>query len=136
LGDQIQMKWFKNLHLLLSAIFIIPIGFVYGLYPQKILPQLFDFTIIGTDLPNIFRATMGLYLAMGIFWITGIIKSNLWRAATIANIVFMLGLAFGRIVSMKLDGWPSVYFSAGLVVEVLFAVWGIINLRSNRYKHI
>ena len=128
------MKRFKNLHLILSSIFIIPIAFVYGLYPQKILPQLFDFTINGTDLSNIFRAIMGLYLAMGIFWITGIIKPGFWRAATMANIVFMTGLAAGRLVSMKLDGSPTYYFSFGLVLEALLAAWGIVNLRNAEYR--
>ncbi|MES2374739.1 MAG: DUF4345 domain-containing protein [Bacteroidota bacterium] len=128
------MKKGKNLHLILSAIFIIPIAFVYGLYPQKILPQLFDFTISGTDLSNIFRAIMGLYLAMAIFWIIGIIKPEFWRAATIANIIFMTGLAAGRLVSMKLDGPPSLYFSAGLALEALLAAWGIMNLRNAEYK--
>lgn len=128
------MKRVTNLHLLLSAIFIIPIAFVYGLYPRKILPQLFDFTISGTDLSNIFRAIMGLYLAMGIFWIIGTVKPGLWHAATIANIVFMSGLAAGRMVSLILDGAPSFYFSTGFVVEVLLAAWGIMNLRNAEHK--
>jgi hypothetical protein len=123
------MKSTKNLHLILSVIIIIPIALVYGLLPEKILPHLFDFAVTGTDLSNIFRAIMGLYLAMGIFWIAGIVKPELWRAATIANIFFMSGLAFGRIISMKVDGPPSAYFSMGLAVEALLAVWGIVNLR-------
>jgi hypothetical protein len=128
------MKKYKNIHLLISSVFIIPIAFVYGLRPQNILPQLFDFTVSGTDLSNIFRAIMGLYLAMGIFWIAGIVKPELWRAATIANIVFMSGLACGRMISMKLDGPPSACFSVGLAVEALLAAWGIMNLRNPDYK--
>jgi hypothetical protein len=131
------MKIAKNLHLIVSVTIIIPIALVYGLLPEKILPQLFDFAVTGTDLSNIFRAIMGLYLAMAIFWITGIVKPELWRAATLANIVFMLGLASGRIISTKLDGPPSGYFSGGLVVEVLLGVWGIMNLRRTAFlKHI
>ncbi len=127
------MKRAKNFHLILSTIFIIPVAFVYGLYPQKILPLLFDFTVSGTDLSNIFRAIMGLYLAMGILWIIGTVKPNFWRTATIANILFMSGLAFGRMFSMTLDGPPSIYFSIGLLVEVLLAVWGIMNLRNAKH---
>jgi len=123
------MKRSTNYHLILSVILIIPIALVYGLYPEKILPRLFDFTITGTDLSNIFRAIMGLYLAMAIFWIIGIVRPKSWKAATIANIIFMGGLASGRLISLLMDGMPSIYFLLGLVVELLLAGWGIKNLR-------
>ena len=123
------MKSFKNLHLAISVLLIVSIALVYGLLPDKILPELFDFTISTTDLSNIFRAMMGLYLGMAAFWIMGIIKSQIWVAATMANIFFMGGLAIGRIVSLLLDGTPDVYFLAGLFVETLLTVWGIRNLK-------
>ncbi|MDB5210842.1 MAG: hypothetical protein JWQ30_1669 [Sediminibacterium sp.] len=123
------MKSSTNYHLILSVILIIPIALVYGLYPEKILPRLFDFTITGTDLSNIFRAIMGLYLAMAIFWMIGIVRPKFWKAATIANIIFMGGLASGRMISLLMDGMPSIYFLLGLVVELLLAGWGIKNLR-------
>lgn len=123
------MKSSKNYHLILSVILIIPIALVYGLYPAKILPQLFDFTITGADLTNIFRAIMGLYLAMAIFWIIGIVRPQLWYAATMSNIIFMGGLASGRTISLVLDGMPSIYFLVGWVIEIILMVWGIKNLR-------
>lgn len=120
----------KNLHLIVSVIIIIPIALAYGWCPEKILPKLFAFTVNTTDLVNIFRAIMGLYLAMAAFWIMGIWKPSHWRAATITNIVFMGGLALGRVASMVIDGIPSVYHSAGFFLEIILAVWGIKNLRS------
>jgi hypothetical protein len=123
------MKSFKNLHLAVSVLLIVPVALVYGLLPGKILPGLFDFTIHTTDLSIIFRATMGLYLGMAVFWIMGIVKSKTWVAATTANIFFMGGLAIGRIVSLLLDGSPNVYFLTGLFVELLLALWGIRNLK-------
>ncbi len=104
----------------------------YGLMPNGLLENLFHFKIEGIDLSGIFRALMGLYIAMTIFWIVGIIRSEYWTAATISNVFFMSGLAVGRIVSLLLDGIPSYSFLAGLIVEILLAVWGIINLR--KYK--
>ena len=123
------MKSFKNLHLAISAFLIVPVALVYGLLPGNILPGLFDFTINTTDLSNVFRAMMGLYLGMAGFWIMGIIKPKIWVAATMANIFFMGGLATGRIVSLLLDGTPDIYFLTGLFVEALLAVWGIRNLK-------
>ncbi len=71
---------------------------------------------------------MGLYLGMVAWWVTGVLKPQYWRAATITNVLFMLGLASGRILSLIADGIPSVYFIVGLGLELLLAAWGIGNL--------
>jgi len=44
----------------------------------------------------------------------------------------MIGLALGRTISLVIDGIPSIYFLVGLVLELLLALWGIINL--NNYQ--
>lgn len=118
----------KNIHLLLSAVIIIIAGLVYGVSPDKTLPGLFDFRVETTDLKNVFRAIMGLYLGMAAIWIIGIIKPGLWFTATLMNVIFMGGLAIGRLISLLTDGWPSVYFIAGLLAELLLAFWGVLNL--------
>lgn len=94
----------KNLHLGISSIVVILVGLSYGIYPGKVLPILFDFRVETTDLNNVFRAIMGLYLGMGIFWIIEIYRSKHWQSATLTNIIFMGGLAFGRIISLMVDG--------------------------------
>jgi hypothetical protein len=119
----------KNLHLITSVIFIIPIALVYGLYPKMTLSPLFDIKVETINLKSIFRAIMGLYLGMAAIWITGIRKPKFWITATLMNIVFMGGLAAGRLLSLALDGFPSIYFLAGLVVELSFAFWGLKNLK-------
>jgi hypothetical protein len=118
----------KNLHLIISSITIVIIAFTYGLFPDKSLPDIFDFTVETVDLKQILRATMGLYLGMGILWIIGVLKTNYWRMATLSNVLFMLGLASGRIMSLLADGIPSIYFVIGLGLEFTFAIWGIKNL--------
>lgn len=119
----------KNLHLTVSILLIIPIALAYGLYPQMILPLLFDFKVDAINLANIFRAMMGLYLGMSVIWIMGIIKSKLWVTATITNITFMGGLTLGRLVSLALDGVPGIYFLIGFVLESVLAIWGLKNLK-------
>lgn len=119
----------KNLHLIISVTCIIPIALVYGVNPTKVLFLLFDISIVGVNLIHIFRALMGLYFGMCVIWFAGIIKPAFWFTATIANICFMGGLAFGRLLSIALDGYPSKYFLAGLIAELVFALWGIKNLR-------
>ena len=72
---------------------------------------------------------MGLYLGMAVLCVIGVSKSRQWRTATISNVFFMIGLALGRTISLVIDGIPSIYFLAGLVLELLLALWGIINLK-------
>jgi hypothetical protein len=122
----------KTLHLTISAIIIAVIAFTYGLFPTTSLPKLFDFNVEPVDLKNAFRATMGLYLGMVILWVIGVFKPVHWRTATITNVFFMTGLASGRIISLVVDGVPSLAFSIGLALELTLALWGIRNL--NRYR--
>jgi Domain of unknown function (DUF4345) len=119
----------KNLHLIISIIFIIPIALVYGLYPKMILLKLFDIKVETINLTNIFRAMMGLYLGISTIWIIGIIKPKFWVAATLTNIVFMGSLSAGRLLSLVLDGFPSIYFLVGLLLESSLAFWGVKNLK-------
>lgn len=123
----------KNLHLIISIIFIIPIALVYGLYPNLLLSKLFTIKVESINLTNIFRAMMGLYLGMSIIWIIGTIKPKFWFTATFTNIFFMGGLAIGRLLSLALDGLPSTYFLVGLILETAFAFWGVKNLKN--YPH-
>ena len=118
----------KNLHLVVSTTFIIPVALVYGLDPHLILSKLFDIKIETINLLNIFRAIMGLYLGMAAMWIIGIIKPKFWTTATLSNVIFMGGLACGRLLSLLLDGLPSMYFFIGLILELVLAFWGLMNL--------
>jgi len=119
----------KNLHLLVSLTIVVPFSFVYGLSPANTLPQYFDFTVETTDLKNVFRAIMGLYLAISIIWTLGIVKPNFWKIAAILQVVFMLGLAFGRGLSMLVDGIPSQTFVTGFILELLLGIFGLFQLK-------
>ena len=122
----------KNFHLLISSCIIVPVAIVYGLMPNGIPGEILKFQLWTEDLAGVFRAIMGLYIAMSVFWIIGIIRSRFWIAATLSNILFMIGLALGRIASIVLDGIPSTIFLSGLIVEIILAAWGMINLK--KYK--
>ena len=119
----------KNLHLGLSSITVINVGLTYGISPNQILPFFFDFKVETIDLNNVFRAIMGLYLGLAFYWMYGIFKSEHWKNATLISVIFMGGLAFGRIISILLDGIPSLPFTIGTVAEILFMFWGIRNLK-------
>ena len=119
----------KNLHLIISTLIVVPVAFTYGILPNKILPLFLDFKVETKDLHNVFRAIMGLYLAFSVFWILGIFKSNYWYAATLSNMLFMLGLACGRIVSLLVDGIPSIVFFVGTIGELILALYAFYQLK-------
>ena len=82
------------------------------------------------------RAIMGLYLGFGTYWLVGIVKPSQWQLATLTNVIFMGGLAFGRIISTLVDG-ISEQFMGGLILELIFMVWGFRNLKTiKRLKQI
>jgi len=127
-------KLSKNLHLGMASFVIILVGLIYGTNPSKILPLFFNFKVESIDLISFFRAIMGLYLGMAIYWIIGIFKSSHWRNATLTNVIFMGSLAFGRILSILVDGISIPYFK-GLLLELFFMIWGIYNLKNEVKKN-
>jgi Domain of unknown function (DUF4345) len=120
----------KNIHLILSIVIVIPVAFVYGFKPNL----LFDIHLDTIDETNFFKAIMGLYLAFASLWILGVFKVKFWKIATVSNSVFMLGLAFGRIMSVIFDGVPSKIFAWGLGGEMLLGVWGLYLLTTKNTK--
>ena len=131
------MKKFFHIHtisLLISVVIVIPIAFVYGFKPIL----LFNISINTVNEANVFKGIMGLYLAFASFWILGISKPTYWKAATLSNIFFMLGLAFGRIVSMLFDGLPSTILTLGIIGELVlgFYSWYVLHTKKQLTNQI
>ena len=126
-----------RLYLLISAAGLLPIALSYGVDPARILPQLMQINSISGDLTHILRAIMGLYLALIVLWVIGAWRGGeLMRTALISEIVFMSGLATGRLLSLLLDGWPSPILITYAIAELLLAGWGIYCLRSSKFSRI
>ena len=116
-------------YLLFSAAGLLLVALSYGVAPAVVLPAILDITVEGTDQTHIFRAIMGLYLGMIALWIVGAFRSDVSRAAVIAEIFFMLGLACGRAFSILVDGVPSTLLLAYTIVEVALGLCGILVLK-------
>ncbi len=119
----------KQIFLVVAALGLIPIALSYGLAPELSLEYLFQISIADTNSLHIFRGIMGLYLAFAIFWAVGAVKLQLTRAAIYSLVVFMLGLALGRTLSLVLDGQPNVLLIAYLLLELGLGIIGILLLR-------
>lgn len=115
----------KRLHLILSAGIVFSVAIIYGFQPTLV----FDVTISSIDEANIFKAIMGLYLGFAALWIIGIFKKQFWTIATLSNVVFMLGLAVGRIISILIDGLPSVIFVLGTFGELVLGCFAFYQYR-------
>ena len=72
---------------------------------------------------------MGLYLAMIVLWILGAFRASLTKAAVIAEVTFMFGLAAGRALSIIIDGMPSVLLVIYAVLEIVMGLWGVLILK-------
>ena len=118
----------KTLHLVISILIVIPVGCIYGFQPNL----LFDVNLNTTDEANIFKAIMGLYLSFAVLWSLGILNPSLWKVATVSNIIFMLGLGFGRIISMLFDGFPSSVFIIGTIGEMILGFYGCYILQREK----
>ncbi len=115
-------------YLIFSAAGLSAVALSYGVAPAAVLPKLLDLTVEGTDLTHIFRAIMGFYLGMIALWVVGAFWPKLTRAAVIAEIAFMFGLALGRVLSIILDGVPSVLLVGYTIVEIALGSWGVLVL--------
>ena len=108
----------EGIFLLLAAVGLTPVALSYGPMPQASLSYLFDIDASSVNSAHIFRAVMGLYLAMIVFWVVGARKASLTLPALWSLTVFMLGLAAGRVLSMVIDGMPHPLLLTYLVLEL------------------
>lgn len=111
-----------------TAIGLVPIALAYGVEPQRSLESLFEVPIQNVDGKHIFRAVMGLYLALSAFWIVGACKASLRQAALQSLVVFMAGLAAGRLLSLAMDGMPNRILLFYLALELSHGIAGLLLL--------
>jgi hypothetical protein len=119
----------RSLFLVVTAVGLIPIALSYGAAPGRSLDFLFGIAVDSTNLAHIFRAVMGLYLALVVFWLAGALNPKLTRPALWSLVVFMFGLAAGRALSLLVDGFPHWLLFAYLVAEVTFGAIGWMLLK-------
>ena len=118
-----------SIFLFSAAIGLVPIALSYGVNPGASLDSLFGVTIEGTNGTHLFRAIMGLYLALAAFWVVGAIRPRLAVPALWSLVIFMLGLAAGRLLSLAIDGVPHPLLLVYLGLEALFGIGGILLLK-------
>ena len=114
----------ESFFLIFVAAGVFFISLSYGLFPSQSLVYLYDIEVTNTNLKNIFRAIMGLYISLVAFWIMGARYKSLQLPALWSLTIFMLGLAVGRLLSLVIDGLPYPPYVLYMLLEFLFAAVG------------
>ncbi len=109
-----------KIHLFISVIIVLPVSFIYGFVPQT----KFNISLSTIDEYNFFKAIMGLYIGFSLLWAIALFKNKYLKSALLSNMIFMLGLAFGRLLSIFIDGTPSLIFIFGTIGEFLIGLYG------------
>lgn len=98
----------KKILLIFSFFTISTIAFLYGVSPQWFFESfLTDSQLPTVDQSHVLRAIMGLYIALGLFWLFSAFNDDFRDAGIFVLAIFCGGLAAGRILSIILDGVPS-----------------------------
>jgi len=118
-----------KIHLVISVMIVVPVAFVYGFKPDSE----FNIHLNTIDEHNFFKAIMGLYLGFSTLWVLGIFKDNYLKIALVTNIIFMLGLGFGRVISWFIDGTPTFGYQFGTFAELLLGFYGLWVLRLHHH---
>ena len=111
----------ESYFLLFISIGVFPAALGYGLNPKEFLPILYGIEVAENNLSNIFRAIMGLYIGCVLLWVFGAFNKSLTVPALWCMFVFMLGIGFGRALSLILDGMSDTIFIFYMFFEFVAA---------------
>ena len=114
-----------RLYLLLIVFLIVPIALSYGVQPRTTLPQILDMAVSGTDQTHVLRAMMCLYLGAAFFWAIAAFTPSWQRTAVIWAVFFAFSLAVGRVISLIVDGLPSLLLLVYLGLEIAGGLLGL-----------
>ncbi|MFA0267409.1 DUF4345 domain-containing protein [Vibrio cyclitrophicus] len=115
----------QSVFLFAAVLGLTPIALSYGYEPVISMNYLFGIDASSVNVTHIFRAMMGLYLALALFWVSGALIKKYRLPALYSLVVFMLGLAAGRVISLVLDGMPHWLLFVYLILELGFGLVGI-----------
>lgn len=121
-----KQDFISKIHLIISVLIVVPVAFVYGFNPSSE----FDIQLNTIDEHNLFKAIMGLYIGFSILWTLGIFKAYYLKLALITNMIFMLGLGLGRVLSWFIDGTPTFGYKFGAFAELFLGFYGLWVLKT------
>ena len=116
----------KKCFLIIAFVAVSIIALLYGISPRWFAQTFLNVPEMPLDFAHILRAVMGLYLALGLFWLFSAFSDKYRNAAVLTTVIFAGGLVTGRLISLFTDGQPSPILAVYIVMEFLLvpiAVW-------------
>ena len=83
------------------------------------------------NLLNEVRGTSAVMLFGGAIILSGTVIPQMTFASHVVAILIFLGFAFGRLVSIRLDGRPNKLLIRGLTFELVFGSLNVVGLFNN-----
>ena len=128
-----KINWIlKNIHLIVSLLIVVPTAIIYS--SPSLLQERLDIQVNTIDLSNMLKAIMCMYLGVSSVWGLGVLKVQYWEIATKLDILFMLTLGVGRLLSMVFDGLPTVGYIFGVIAELTIGLFSIYQLKKYSTK--
>jgi hypothetical protein len=115
-----------------AGLMMLVVGLLHLLAPQMMMrgPGIDLATV--NHLHVVRAAYGGAYLGIAALFLVGALRLIDARMALVSVLLIFSGFAFGRVVSLALDGWPVPLYLAVLGAEVFFATcaaWALRPLR-------
>ena len=115
----------KTGYLFLASLTVAVVALLYGVNPEWFVRTLLNSAEPAIDLSHILRAVMGLYLALGAFWLFCAVTGRHRSLAILTTLIFAGGLFAGRLLSIAIDGLPAplLTFYTLLELAILPVAW-------------
>lgn len=110
----------KAAFLVLASVAVAIIALLYGVSPAWFARTFLGLSNLDQGFSHILRAVMGLYLALGCFWLVSAFNPALRNTAILTTMVFAGGLVLGRLVSFIVDGQPAPLLQLYAAIELAF----------------
>lgn len=111
----------KQAFLIAAFALVSVIALLYGVNPQWFGRTFLGVSSLDANLAHILRAIMGLYLALGLFWLYAAFHAAYRNVAVLTTAIFSGGLVLGRILSLALEGAPAPLLMFYVVAELTLA---------------
>ena len=109
----------KKAFLIFAFIAVLIIALLYGVNPQWFGETFLNIAALDPNIAHILRAVMGLYIALGLFWLYSAFNPTYTNLALLTIILFAGGLVSGRIFSLFIEGQPAPVLTLYVFMEFL-----------------
>jgi hypothetical protein len=115
----------KKLYLIVAFATVAVIALLYGVAPAWFAQSFLGVANLDIGFTHILRAVMGLYIALGLFWLYAAFDTRYRNVAVLTTVIFCVGLVSGRLISLVADGRPPPLLLLYAAMELALAPIGL-----------